>query len=132
MYGRKRNSLLLTVFSPLSGISVSSLKSGSRFLGPSCLVSGALFSTVAETPCHHEPVLMGRRLVWCRGILGFLIHLCSFLFFFFFPEEVQKEEWAAVAKSYGHLSLNSPERCHSVYLKACRRAALRGEAVRTP
>lgn len=51
---------------------------------------------------------------------------------FCFSEEVQKEEWAAVAKSYGGLHLNSPERRHSVYWRASRKATLRTAAVRTP
>lgn len=71
----------------------------------------------------------GVHLVWCKGILGFLTHLHRFLFFFF-PEEVQKEEWAAVAKSHGGLRLNSPERCH--YWTASGKATLRKAAVRTP
>lgn len=49
---------------------------------------------------------------------------------FFFSEEVQKEEWAAVAKSHGGLCLNSPERRH--YWTASGKATLRKAAVRTP
>ena len=52
--------------------------------------------------------------------------------FFFFSEEVQKEEWAAVAKSCGGVHLNSPERRHSVYWTASRKATLRKAAIRTP
>lgn len=52
--------------------------------------------------------------------------------FFFFSEEVQKEEWAAVAKSREGLHLNSPERRHSVYWTASRKATLRKAAIRTP
>ena len=94
-------------------------------------MSGALIVSMAEASCHHELMLMGRHLVWCKGILGCLTHLHRFLFFFFFfSEEVQKEEWAAVAKSHGGLCLNSPERRH--YWTASGKATLRKAAVRTP
>lgn len=102
------------------------------FSGPLLSTSGALIVSMAEAPCHHEPVLMGRHLVWCRGILGLLTPLHRFLFFFFFSEEVQKEEWAAVAKYCGGVHLNSPERRHSVYWTASRKATLRKAAIRTP
>ena len=51
--------------------------------GPLWSMSGALIVSMAEAPCRHEPVLMGRHLVWCRGILGFLTHLHRFLCFIF-------------------------------------------------
>ena len=60
------------------------------FSGPLLSTSGALIVSMAEAPCHHEPVLMGRHLVWCRGILGLLTPLHRFLFFFFFLRKSRK------------------------------------------
>ena len=78
------------------------------FSGPLLSMSGALIVSTAEASCHHELMLMGRHLVWCKGILGFLTHLHRFLFFFFLRKSRKKN---------GQLLLSLMEACVWTLLK---------------
>lgn len=89
---------------------------------------GALIVSVAEATCRHEPVVMGRHLVWCgdSGVPDSFTQLPLFIFWGSTERGMGSYSW----RSYGGLHLNSPERRHSVYWTASRKATLRKAAVK--
>lgn len=84
VWKKNKNNFIYFWLSPfLSVVYQWVLRSQAHIFWAPCLCLGHALAPVAEATCRHEPVLMGRHLVWCRGILGVPDSFTQLPFLFF-------------------------------------------------